>query len=155
MAIFPKDNAYLLFNDIWVVSLLFCRSSVFFLSGWNVMFSTTNSTSLLHDGQRGLLKIILLLMNMDKQLQPIISCYVTDLARSSVHAHPANKNKLNWRALLVTDWHVTRWTNSQLLNFRNYYVTRKLLLIWKTDVIESSRFLLWIKKYLRPHFEIA
>ena len=91
MAIFPKDNAYLLFNDIRVVSLLFYRSSVFFLSGWNVMFSTTNSTSLLHDGQRGLL----LLMNMDKQLQPIIGCYVTDLARSSVHAHPANKNKLN------------------------------------------------------------
>ena len=54
------------------------------------MFSTTNSTSLLHDGQRGLLKILLLLMNMDKQLQPIIGCYVTDLARSSVHAHPAN-----------------------------------------------------------------
>ena len=90
MAIFPKDNAYLLFNDIRVVSLLFYRSSVFFLSGWNVMFSTTNSTSLLHDGQRGLLKIILLLMNMDKQLQPIIGCYVTDLARRSVHAHPAN-----------------------------------------------------------------
>ena len=89
MAIFPKDNAYLLFNDIRVVSLLFYRSSVF-LSGWNVMFSTTNSTSLLHDGQRGLLKIILLLMNMDKQLQPIIGCYVTDLAQSSVHAHPAN-----------------------------------------------------------------
>lgn len=62
MAIFPKDNAYLLFNDIRVVSLLFYRSSVFFLSEWNVMFSATNSTSLLHDGQR---VFLLLLMNMD------------------------------------------------------------------------------------------
>ena len=78
MAIFPKDNAYLLFNDIRVVSLLFYRSSVFFLSGWNVMFSTTNSTSLLHDGQRGLLKILLLLMNMKSIVSDGLACDKTN-----------------------------------------------------------------------------
>ena len=38
---------------------------VLFLPDPNVVFSTTNGSSSLNDGQRGLLKILQLLMNMD------------------------------------------------------------------------------------------
>ena len=49
------------------------------------MFSTTDGTSSLFDRQRGLMKILQPLMNMDEQMQPIIRRYVTDLALSSVY----------------------------------------------------------------------
>ena len=37
--------------------------------------------SSLYDEPRGLLKILQVLMNMDLQLQPIISCYAAELTR--------------------------------------------------------------------------
>ena len=49
------------------------------------MFSTTDGTSSLFDRQRGLMKILQPLMNMDEQMKPIIRRYVTDLALSSVY----------------------------------------------------------------------
>ena len=145
-ATFSKSNAHLLL--LWHKSAfvaLLSRSKVFFLPNLNVMFSTTNGTSSLLHGQFGLLKILQLLMNMDKRLQPIIGWYVTDLARSSVCTlSQLIKNRAQSKALCVTDcmrqeekihgcWILgtTMWSG--------IYSNARNELIWKTDVSKRSR----------------
>ena len=143
------------FCDMKVLSLLFYRSSVFFLPEHNVMLSTADNTSSLCDGQLVCWKYNsfwwIWIYNC--------GCYVARLVRNSVCTlNQQIKNQAKWRHC---EWRIgcdkrkkftaTLWQGNYSDNFRELI----LELIWKTNIIKSSRSLRWIKKYKGSRLEIT